>query len=322
MKTRNTKLDAIKMALIIFVVLGHVPLLSGFLNLGLPESYDTLTQHTMKGIYAFHMPLFVMLSGYFSRKKTLKEQFTGSLKLLRLYFIFQFINLFIQYIATNKVPSFHQCLIPSFALWYLLDLFYWRMLLSTLPHNLNPKFIIAITLIISIMVGFIPIGAELGLHRFFSFMPYFMIGHYYGEKFIQYINNKSFTKKSKLIITTLFFIVLIIVSFNPHWLNAIIQSYNKQTGSIIRIAFISYSILLSILFIIIFSFKQSWDKNILSHLGQDTLFFYLLHPYVLYSLIRIWSSIKTDINFIDTITITTITIAFLYLLNRTKIIRL
>jgi fucose 4-O-acetylase-like acetyltransferase len=33
MKTRNTKLDAIKMALIIFVVLGHVPLLSGFLSI-------------------------------------------------------------------------------------------------------------------------------------------------------------------------------------------------------------------------------------------------------------------------------------------------
>lgn len=39
-------------------------------------------------------------------------------------------------------------------------------------------------------IGFVPVGNEFGLHRFFSFMPYFMFGHYYGQKMLQAIDNK------------------------------------------------------------------------------------------------------------------------------------
>ena len=39
-------------------------------------------------------------------------------------------------------------------------------------------------------IGFVPVGNEFGLHRFFSFMPYFLLGHYYGQKILQIIDNK------------------------------------------------------------------------------------------------------------------------------------
>lgn len=59
MALRNKKLDAVKIFLITLVVFGHILLLEGLVPVGQPQGYDALTRHTVHGIYAFHMPLFV-----------------------------------------------------------------------------------------------------------------------------------------------------------------------------------------------------------------------------------------------------------------------
>lgn len=190
MKQRDSRLDALKMFLMICVIWGHVPLLDGFVDIGLPNNYDVLTWASVRGIYAFHMPLFVLLSGFFSRRKTVREQFRGSLKLLGLFAVFQTIDLLVQSFAYCTLPSLGRIVHPCFALWYLLCLFYWRMLISVIPGNWNPRWMVAASIAMSLAIGFTPIRGEMGLHRFFSFMPYFMIGHYYGRKVLQYIDNK------------------------------------------------------------------------------------------------------------------------------------
>lgn len=181
------------MCLIISVIFGHIPLLEGFLDLHLPVEYDFLTDHAVKGIYAFHMPLFVMLSGYFTKQNPVRIQFKKSLKLLKLFIVFQFIDILLRRIFIGETLSVLQCLYPCFALWYLLSLFYWRMLLSVIPQTWNPKWIVMASFLISVSVGFTNIDGIMGLHRFFSFMPYFMIGHYYGKEMLQFIENKLFT---------------------------------------------------------------------------------------------------------------------------------
>lgn len=144
MKVRNYRLDALKMFLIICVIMGHVSLLDGFRDIGLPKYYDKLTQGLTRGIYAFHMPLFVLLSGHFTKKKSLKEQALKSLKLLKLFIIFHALDLSIEAYAYGKLPSIGDILYPSFALWYLLCLFYWRVLLSALPNSWKPKWILLV----------------------------------------------------------------------------------------------------------------------------------------------------------------------------------
>ena len=148
----------------------------------------------MKGIYAFHMPLFVLISGYFTRRQPLRAQFKKSLRLLRLFIVFQVIDILIRHVFMGGGTfSLGRWLYPCFALWYLLCLFYWRILLSVIPQKWNPKWIVVISIFISISVGFTNISGILGLHRFFSFMPYFMIGHYYGVNILQYADYKQFT---------------------------------------------------------------------------------------------------------------------------------
>lgn len=188
--TRDYRLDAIKMFLMACVIFGHVPLLDGFLNVGLPKGYDTLTSLTMRGIYAFHMPLFVLISGYFTHRKPARKQFSSSLKLLRLFVAFHLFDLALSYFVAHEPITLRRIASPSFALWYLLCLFYWRMLLSVIPARWKPKYVVGASFFVSLAVGFTPIGFEMGSHRFFSFMPYFMVGHYYGTDILKYIQNK------------------------------------------------------------------------------------------------------------------------------------
>lgn len=322
-KTRNYKLDALKMCLIVLVIFGHIPLLDGFIDLYLPGNYDYMTMHAMKGIYAFHMPLFVMLSGYFTRQKTLGVQFFKSLKLLRLFVVFQIIDIFIKSVLLGETFCWLDALYPCFALWYLLCLFYWRMLLSIIPQKWNPKCIVAISFFISIAIGFIKIDGIMGLHRFFSFMPYFMIGHYYGEQILKYSEGKkAYTCYRKIIIIVMFLVLMGFVSLNPYWLDCIIQPYGSLKMSVIRFAYLCYSLLLCYMLFCIFNFKHDWNGSTLSKLGCETLFFYLLHPYVLYVITIFIVGPGGKINIFDSIMITVFTVVVLLLMGKIKIIHL
>lgn len=329
--TRNYKLDALKMCLIISVIFGHIPLLDGFLDLYLPVKYDFLTYHVVKGIYAFHMPLFVMLSGYFTKQNPVRIQFKKSLKLLKLFIVFQFIDLLLRHIFIGETLSVRRCLYPCFALWYLLSLFYWRMLLSVIPQTWNPKLIVIASFLISISVGFTKIDGIMGLHRFFSFMPYFMIGHYYGKNILQFIEirqspHTTCTQRPiyvrKTFVFSAFFIIIGLASLNPHWLDCIIQPYGSLKVFVIRVFYLCYSLLLCYFSVCIFSFKHDWSENVLSKFGRNTLLFYLLHPYILYSLTILIGSIVNTINIFSSILITVFTVAILMLVERIKIIHL
>lgn len=81
MKTnRNLTLDYLKAFAIILVVFGHC------LRYGLGKGNDIFDNNVMKFIYSFHMPLFMLISGYlfgFSiQKHTLKENFINKIKTL------------------------------------------------------------------------------------------------------------------------------------------------------------------------------------------------------------------------------------------------
>lgn len=187
---RDYSLDALKMMLITLVIYAHIPLLDGFMP-GSNVEMDALTWRSVKGIYAFHMPLFVLLSGYFTRRKEAGMQWKGSLKLLRLFVLFHVIDLALQSGTSGQIPTWQDIIYPSFALWYLLCLFYWRMLISILPARIDHLMLVAISVVASLLVGFVPIRGEMGFHRFFSLMPYFFVGHYYGKWLVQIAENMA-----------------------------------------------------------------------------------------------------------------------------------
>lgn len=81
MKTRDTTLDFAKGFLIILVVLGHSIQFS--LGPDWLESKQFFDNVVFKTIYSFHMPLFMLISGYlfyYSNKKNLRTLMISKLK--------------------------------------------------------------------------------------------------------------------------------------------------------------------------------------------------------------------------------------------------
>lgn len=123
-KQRDPFWDTLKAILIVLVVLGHTG--------------TALGEKWLSVIYAFHMPLFIFVSGYLSKRKPLNKNGGSIKRLIILYLVFD-----LAYIALDVVTgsgfSISRLLTPSFALWYILALIYWRVILQVLPQSLiNP----------------------------------------------------------------------------------------------------------------------------------------------------------------------------------------
>lgn len=79
---RDNYWDQAKGVLILLVVFGHV--LEQCLN-------GRINTTTYSWIYTFHMPLFVFVSGYFTRIKDFKHYWNGMLNLFGQFVVFQLI---------------------------------------------------------------------------------------------------------------------------------------------------------------------------------------------------------------------------------------
>lgn len=109
------------------------------------------------------------------------------------------------------------------------------------------------------------------------------------------------------------------MSFNPRWLDVIISPYSDYKGLPLRIAYLLYSLLICLGIMVIFKRKNKWTQDRISTWGADTLFFYLYHPYVLYSVVYVWSCYNSEVNFGASLLITFLTIVFLALLRNIKL---
>lgn len=110
--------DNLKGLLIFLVVLGH------FLEIMLTNSKSTLVKSAYLYIYCFHMPLFVFVSGYLSKKS--KDSDMTIVKLFVVFILFQILQYLLD-LAFN--PQSHlNIIVPKFGLWYFLSLALWKLM--------------------------------------------------------------------------------------------------------------------------------------------------------------------------------------------------
>lgn len=175
-KIRDERIDAVKYWLIVLVIAGHVFSRKGFID-------STACLVFEKWIYIFHMPLFIFISGYFSRKKNMKELWSSIWKILEPLIIFHFLMRVIPHLISNGADNLLKtiCTIctPWWVLWYLLSLIYWRLILQLIPDNIlkHAKLVLLVTLCVSILAGFLPFNRFLSLQRTLAFMPFFFLGY-------------------------------------------------------------------------------------------------------------------------------------------------
>lgn len=174
---RDVRIDSIKGLLILLVVIGHQiePFTGG----------STIIYAVYMCIYSFHMPLFVMISGYLmnpsmDRRKLLKSE----LILFEALVVFQILRCLLQ--IYHGEFSWSMLTTPRWTLWYMLSLIFWRFFLYCI-YNIKiarelPFIVFGLSVMLAVVCGFIPLGWEFSFQRTFYFFPFFVLGALLNDK--------------------------------------------------------------------------------------------------------------------------------------------
>ncbi|MEU0837917.1 acyltransferase family protein [Streptomyces sp. NPDC005962] len=127
-------------------------------------------------VYAFHMPAFILISGYFSRNfdlrpDRLKRLLTG---VVVPYVIFETVYSLLKGWAGGDLSYPVSLLDPWYLTWFLIALFVWRV---TTPVWRIARHPVPLALAIAALASCSPdIGDDLDLQRVLQFLPFFVVG--------------------------------------------------------------------------------------------------------------------------------------------------
>ncbi|MFF4751699.1 acyltransferase family protein [Streptomyces sp. NPDC002514] len=127
-------------------------------------------------VYAFHMPAFIVISGYFSRNfdatpARLKRLVTG---LVVPYVVFEVAYTLFTRWSDHEPDRPISLLDPLYLTWFLVALFIWRL---TTPLWKLVRWPLPLALVIAMLATLTPsIGKDLDLQRVLQFLPYFVLG--------------------------------------------------------------------------------------------------------------------------------------------------
>lgn len=286
-KERNYWLDNTKFLLILLVVIGHF--ISGFKKY---ESINCLYYF----IFLFHMPLFIFITGYFS-KNIIKKNKSKILNFIVLYVIMQIIEI----IITKGAVTFIK---PRYALWYLQSIIIYNLLLPVID-KIKPIAMCVIAIMIGLLIGFDNnVTTIASLSRTFVMLPFFVIGYFTNEEKLNKLKNK------KYIILAILFLILISI-FIPTLLNQPIKipkellwgstSYDKMGMGNIGILYRGVWYILTILTsLAILTLVPKSKVKLVSKLGSRTLQVYCLHivAVLLFKQTQLYKGIDTRLELI------------------------
>lgn len=277
---RDYKVDYIKGVTIFLVVYGHC---IQFLNQS--SNYDFFKNPIFILIYMFHMPLFMLISGYFAYKSTQKDfkviviqKFNQliipifswvSLVYIIKFFILIYTNSFTILIIKDYVST----LIYSF--WFLWVLFecYLILIIGIKYLKNHLKFYL---IIVFLFILFLP---DKFLLQYLKFMyPYFIFGYFYHK------NKQRFFLLSKKSIITLAisFIILFIFWKKDYYIYITGMNFNIPNILLIMIYRYLCGFIGSLLFInIIYHCNLILFKSYFLNIGLNTMGIYIIQSYLM-----------------------------------------
>lgn len=231
------------------------------------------------------MPLFVFVSGYFSKnlEKRRKAAFKG---LLIPYIVAQIVIGLTVLVTDRNVNLLRNPLFASYGTWYLVALYVWRSLMQDLLRLKKPMLLAVLAFFATPL--FWGMDNTLGLQRTVGFFCFFLAGYYCSDKDIMKAIRIS---KALCICVYLLEIVVFYICFDvigiPHGPVFLIFAHGYTiSGELSQIPFIiggyaiafALAIFNSVLFINLF-FTESDGKGVryLSKVGEDTMPLYLTH---------------------------------------------
>ncbi len=266
-KTRDYLFDNYKAFLIFLVVVGH------FVG---PSVSDNKFLFLLKWfIVSFHMPAFIFISGFFSKREL---PFLTIVQRLAVPYVAYEIIYYLWYtFVTHKETGLH-LLKPKFTLWYLLALFMWRVItpyVKKIPHYM------ILAILAGLLIGYSNMENNfLTIPRALVFYPFYLAGTSFERETL----TKWRTAKGKataaacIAIITLFLIFIGLEKAAPMQIfygryNYISMKQGVIEGLLWRIAIYIIGFLMTFGWMVLMPEK----KLPRSYIGTRTMAIYLFH---------------------------------------------
>ncbi|MFF7893820.1 acyltransferase family protein [Streptomyces sp. NPDC007907] len=272
-KQRDAFFDNAKYLAIVLVAMGHAwePL----------KSDSRILEAAYQLVYAFHMPAFILISGYFSRSfdmrpSRLKRLITG---VAVPYIIFETAYPLFKRVIDNDPHQEISILDPWYLTWFLVALFIWR--LTTPIWNLV-RWPLPLALGLAMLATVTPeIGDDLDLQRVLQFLPFFVLGLIMKPEHFHMVRRRSVRIASvPVFAVALAFSWWAVPRMNTAWF------YHRDaaqelgapwwTGPVMVLAMFGCSLVLTACFFAWVPRRHMW----FTALGAGTLYGYLLHGFL------------------------------------------
>ncbi|MET8248439.1 acyltransferase family protein [Streptomyces sp. NPDC005202] len=272
-KQRDAFFDNAKYLAIVLVAMGHAwePL----------KGDSRILEGLYTVVYTFHMPAFIIISGFFSRSfdarpDRLKRLITG---VAVPYIVFETAYPLFKRVVDHTPDQDISLLDPWYLTWFLCALFIWRL---TTPVWKLVRWPLPLALGIAMLASASPeIGDDLDLQRVLQFLPYFVLGLSMKPEHFQLVRRRSVR-----ILSVPVFAAALVVGWwavprmNTAWF------YHRDAaqelgapwwvGPVMVLAMFGCSLLLTACFFAWVPRRRMW----FTALGAGTLYGYLLHGFL------------------------------------------
>lgn len=266
---RDARLDNAKFILIALVVVGHAiePL----------SDYGPASA-LYYWVYFFHMPAFIMISGYLSRSFDSSSMRVEKLVLTLAvpYLVFWTIHQTIYTVERGGLPDTLSVLKPTWTLWFLVALFLWRL---TVPVWQRLRWPVAIAVVISLFATTADLGSTLSIGRVLSFLPFFVLGLSLRREHFAHLD-RLWVRIASVLVLGLTAVLAVPVSgrMSRDWLfwkesltDRAIDPLMPSIG--IRLAFMGIALVMTVAVLALTPKRRTWYTS----LGAYTLYVYLGH---------------------------------------------
>ena len=272
-KERVAYLDNARYWVMLLVVIGH----------SLTQYVDMDSARAVYvWIYSFHMPFFILISGYTARR------YMGDARQVQrivstLVVPYLIVEISMQLIVRHYTgePDPLRFLSPQWLGWFLAALFVWRL---TTPIWRALKYPITTSIAISLLVGLIEVPNVLALPKILGFLPFYVVGlHMSRERFLALTQLRVRVGAAVLLVGSFLYCYVYSGDWTLTWLlyksrygedplNATAWEGITQRAELLIVGFV-----LTFAALALVPKRRSFTTT----LGARTLYCYLLHGYVI-----------------------------------------
>lgn len=275
---RSQKWDILKFFLIFLVVLGHAA-----------DFYKWSSDFMLflrLFIYLFHMPLFIFISGLFSKKTVNEKRYCKAAGYIVVYVVLKLFEFLYKLLSGVNVKF--DFLNAGGSQWFVLTLF-WLHLITVAVKRFPKKYVLPLGIAVACACGFLSVNADfLAFMRTIVFFPFFYAGYCIDrvklEKYCEEKSRKLFAAAFLAVLAVLFFIFrdyifLLSPLFSGRYPFSRIL-FHSEFGVLYRLIYYLLSAAAGLCIIILTPTKTK--SGIPALLGQRTLGVYGFHYIIFY----------------------------------------